>query len=445
VPAGNPHRLGTEGSAATLHHSTGLDNMEQLIQLRWIAVVGQIATILAVNFGLKIPLPLAPMCGVLVFLVGFNLAGSFRRHIAADVSNTELFIALLVDVGTLTAQLYVSGGATNPFIFLYLLQVILGAVLLEAWSVWAMVLLTCACFVALSLFHEPLLIPARYEHALLLPYIAGLLVCFALDAALLVFFITRINRNLRARDARLADLRERAVAEDHIIRMGLLASGAAHELGTPLSTVSVILGDWRRMLLFADNAEMLEDLAEMQAQIQRCKDIVGGVLLSAGDARGESASETTIRTFLDQAIEEWRISRPASRLDYDYQVGSDMRIVSDSAIKQMIHNLLDNAFEASPGWVGFIAKRHHEALQLVVTDRGAGFAQALLDDVGKPYQTTKTRPGAGLGLFLVTNVARILRGSVAARNRPEGGAEVTVTLPLRGLTLPDGHGHVHGK
>jgi two-component system sensor histidine kinase RegB len=430
-----------ERSAATLKDSTGLRNMQQLIQLRWIAVVGQIVTILVVNLGLKIPLPLQSLALVLAFLIVFNLISGLRRHIAADVSNSELLIALLVDVGTLTAQLYLSGGATNPFIFLYLLQVILGAVLLDTWSVWAIVMIACTCLIGLSTFYDRLVIPPQYHGDFLVPYIEGLLICFALNAALLVLFITRINRNLRARDARLADLRERAVQEEHIIRMGLLASGAAHELGTPLSTVAVILGDWRRMPMFAGNSEMLEELDEMQTQIRRCKEIVSGVLLSAGDARGESATDTTMRTFLDQLVAEWRASRSAAELTYDYQFGHDMRIVSDTAIKQMIHNVLDNALEASPAWVGFLARRNRERLELVVTDSGPGFAPAMLAELGKPYQSTKPRAGAGLGLFLVTNVARTLRGNVSARNRPGGGAEVILTLPLDALRLPGEVGH----
>ena len=284
-----------EGSAATLNHSTGLKNMEQLVQLRWIAVVGQIVTILVARYGLNIPLPLNDLALVLIFLIAFNLIGRLRRHLTADVTNTELFVALLVDVATLTAQLYFTGGASNPFTFLYLLQVILGAVLLETWSVWAMVLITGSCFVALSVFSEPLNMPPPYDHNFLLPYRGGLLICFGLNAALLVVFITRINRNLRARDARLSALRERAVEEENIIRMGLLASGAAHELGTPLSTVSVILGDWRRMPMFTGNAEILEELDEIEAQIKRCKQIVSGVLLSAGDARGRSTRRRVAR------------------------------------------------------------------------------------------------------------------------------------------------------
>jgi two-component system, sensor histidine kinase RegB len=275
------------------------------------------------------------------------------------------------------------------------------------------------------------------------PYIEGTLLCFALNAALLVIFITRINRNLRARDARLADLRERAAEEEHIVRMGLLASGAAHELGTPLSTVSVILGDWRRMPALAANRELLQEIDEMQAQVKRCKSIVSGILLSAGEARGESPVETTMGTFLDEMVAEWRATRSVERFTYENRFGEDLRIVSDSALKQMIYNVLDNALEASPQWVGLDAAREGDALKLTVMDSGPGFAPQMLSQLGKPYTSTKGRPGAGLGLFLVSNVARTLHGSVSAHNRPEGGAIVTLMLPLESITL-DEESPVHG-
>ena len=415
--------------------STGLENMRQLIQLRWIAVVGQIVTIAVVNFGFDIHLPLRQMSVVLICLVAFNIGSMLRWRAHHEVTNGELFFALLVDVTTLTAQLYLSGGATNPFSFLYLLQVILGAVLLEAWSVWTMVAITAACFTGLALYFRPLALPPDYYGMLFGPYIEGTLICFALNAALLVIFITRINRNLRARDARLADLRERAAEEEHIIRMGLLASGAAHELGTPLSTVCVILGDWRRMPAIAADAQMLEEIDEMEAQVQRCKTIVSGILLSAGEARGDSPVATTIRTFLDDLVEEWRGTRPVARFTYENRFGQDVPIVSDSAIKQMIHNVLDNALEASPGWVGLDVAYEGDALKLTITDAGPGFPPEMLAQLGKPYQSSKGKPGAGLGLFLVSNVARTLHGSVSAHNRAEGGAIVTLTLPLESITL----------
>jgi two-component system, sensor histidine kinase RegB len=188
--------------------STGLENMRQLVQLRWIAVVGQIITIAVVHFGFDIQLPLREMSVVLICLVAFNIGSILRWREHHEVTNGELFFALLVDVATLTAQLYLSGGSTNPFSFLYLLQVILGAVLLRSWSVWTMVVITAACSIGLNFFYRPLAAPPSY-------FIDGTLICFVLIAALLVIFITRINRNLRARDARLADLRARGRGGTH--------------------------------------------------------------------------------------------------------------------------------------------------------------------------------------------------------------------------------------
>ncbi len=415
--------------------ATGLANMQQLVQLRWIAVVGQIITICGVHFLFRIHLPIEQMLIVLICLSLFNILGMLRRHLHHRVSNGELFFALIVDVATLTVQLYLSGGATNPFIFLYLLQVILGAVLLRAWAVWAMVALTGACFIGLTLAYRPLPLPLYASGVLSQSYMAGLLMCFALNAALLVIFITRINRNLRARDTRLAALRERAVEEKLIVRMGLLATGAAHELGTPLSTMSVILGDWRHMPLLAADTELVQEIDEMQAQMKRCKSIVSGVLLSAGETRGESAVGTTLRTFIDGLVNDWRAMHPGGEFSYVNHFGADMAIVSDSAIQQMIYNVLDNAFEASPHWVGLDVTRNGAILKLVVTDKGQGFAPLMLAQLGKPYHSSKGRPGAGLGLFLVANVARTLRGSVAARNLAAGGAAVTITLPLKSLEL----------
>ena len=134
---------------------------------------------------------------------------------------------------------------------------------------------------------------------------------------------------------------------------------------------------------------------------------------------------------------EWRITRPVDHFAYENHFGEDLGIISDSALKQMIYNVLDNAVEASPKWVGLEATRDGDALKLTITDRGPGFAPEMLAQLGKPYTSTKGRPGAGLGLFLVSNVARTLHGSISAHNRVGGGAVVTLTLPLESMTLEE--------
>jgi len=414
------------------------NSMQQLIQLRWIAVVGQLLTISLAHFGLDIPLPLAPMATVLAALAAFNLLAMLRWRGRKRVTNGALLTGLLIDVAALTAQLYLGGGIANPFVFLYLLQVALAAVLLHSWSSWLMVALTSACVVGLALFPGPVQLPADPGKGLSDPYVLGLLLCFVLIATLLVVFIIRIGRIIRARDARLAALRQRAAEEEHIVRMGLLASGAAHELGTPLSTLAVILGDWQHLPHFTSDPELLQDVTEMQAQVLRCKSIVSGILASAGEARGESPRGTTVRAFLDDLVDEWERSRQVRGFVYDNRIGEDSAIVSDAGLQQMLWNVLDNALEASRSRVTLQAARDGETLLLQVRDDGPGFSPDMLERLGKPYQSSKDAPGRGLGLFLAVNVARTLGGTIDARNEADGGATVTIALPLPALALePD--------
>ena len=413
----------------------GVNSMRQLIQLRWIAVVGQLVTICLVHFGFGIALPLLPMLTVLAALAAFNAASALRWRRRGPVTNAALRLGLLVDVAALTVQLYLSGGIANPFAFLYLLQVALSAVLLTPRSSWIIVAVACACVIGLIVFPSPVSLPIDPDGRLGDRYVQGLLLCFVLVATLLVVFITRIGRIVRARDAHLAAMRQRAAEEEHIVRMGLLASGAAHELGTPLATMAVILGDWQHLPQFASEPELLEDVTEMQAQVLRCKAIVSNILATAGETRGEDARGTTLRAFLDDLVEEWKRSRAVQAFDYRDRIERDRAIVSDAGLQQMLWNILDNALEASRSRVTMEAACEGDAVVLCVRDDGPGFEPEMLERIGKPYQSSKGAPGRGLGLFLSLNVARTLGGTITAYNQPGGGAVVTVTLPLPALSL----------
>ena len=434
--------LAAPSPSAIVDDAIGRKNMQLLVQLRWLAVAGQIATILLVQYGLGIDLPVHAMVTTVLALAAFNVA-SFIYWRDNDTTEVETFFALLVDVAALTVQLYLSGGAGNPFVFLYVLQVILGAVLLRPPAAWTMLATTSLCFAALTQWHRPLHVARDPSGGLSEAYVSGLLLCFVLDAVLLTVFVTRINANLRVRAARLAGLRQRAAEEEHIVRMGLLASGAAHELGTPLATLAVILGDWQRMAPFRDDAELRTELDEMQAQVQRCKTIVTGILLSAGSARGEASMPTTLGAFIDDTVAHWRATRPGNALRVTKAIDAELPIVSDSALKQMIDNVLDNALEASPRHVALDVRNDADTLTLAISDTGPGFPPAMLEHFGKPYQSSKGRPGGGLGLFLVVNVARTLGGSASARNRPDGGATVTLSLPLSAISSAARQEHGH--
>ena len=424
----------------TIEQTADTRNLQLLVSLRWLAVGGQIITIWIAIRWLGVALPLAPMGMVILFLIGLNIVSFYRTRSSTPVHDVELFASLLLDVGALTIQLYLSGGATNPFVALFLLQVILGAALLRPRWTWMLFAATSLCYLGLTRLYRGVgLLDHHGQGALSFIdlRIDGSFLTFVLASILLILFLARINGNLRARDRRLSDLRQQSVEEEHIVRMGLLASGAAHELGTPLSTLSVIVNDWKHLPALAADPSIVADIEDMQQALGRCKEIVSRVLLTAGEARGEAAELTTLNTFLDGVVSEWRTAQSPSHLDYVNHIENDPVIASDTVLQQALFNVFDNALEASPGWVGITVACDETWISVTVCDRGPGFAPQILENFGKPYQSTKGQAGHGLGLFLVVNVLRKLGGATTPSNRPGGGAIIEMRFPLAAVSLED--------
>lgn len=403
------------------------ENMRQLIQLRWIAVVGQLLAILAAYHGLGVPLPLAPMLGIVALLIAANIL--FALTLRRVIVRGELSLSLLLDMIALTAQLFLSGGSENPFISLYLLQVVLGAILLPPIVAGLMTVVACGFYALLSVQSLPLVLPPRLGTASANLMLIGHWLSFAMVAILLVMFIARISRNLRARDRYVADLRQRATEEEGIVRMGLFASGAAHELGTPLSSLSVLVADWQRLPAFRDDQALSGELQEAKAEIERCKGIVSNILRSTGQTRGEAMESVHARVFLEELVEAWNDQHRWASVDFSLASLGKARIPAEPALRQAVWSLLENAVEASGGPVSLEGRIDGDQVIITVLDRGPGFTEDQLRNVGQLNQSTKG-PGHGLGLFLAGNVARQLGGMLEAANRDGGGAALTLSLPL---------------
>lgn len=417
-----------------IEQQTNRKNLLQLVHLRAIAIWGQFATIFTVHYGMDIALPLEKMFLVLAFLLGLNIVSWQRYKYQKNIRATELFVELLLDAAALTVQLYLSGGASNPFVSLFLLQVIIGAVLLRPVFAWGMAGVTFVCYLTLTLYaHDlPAMHGHHHTHTFFNLHIQGMLVSYTLAACLLVFFLTRINANLRERDTLLADIKQQSMEEEHVLRLGLLAAGAAHELGTPLTTLSVILKDWQSLSLPEDRSILDEDIKVMQREIDRCKGIVSGILLSSGHMRGEAAEVSSLNSFVRETVAQWQTARQPAALDYHGML-PETPIVADKVIHQILFNVFDNAYDASPDWVSIDAYLRDSMLVIRVEDRGKGFTPDSLASFGKPYASSKDGHGRGLGLFLVVNTLRKLGGQAAPENTDQGGC-VTLSIPLQAIS-----------
>ncbi|HWU48601.1 MAG TPA: ATP-binding protein [Asticcacaulis sp.] len=432
-------------SYQSIEDAANRKNLRILLALRGMAFCVQVGLIAVAVYGLGIVLPFGLMLAAAALLIVFNLWSVWRLRQPKPVHDLDLFAGLVVDVLVLAVLLDLSGATSNPFVSFFMLPVILGAVMLSPLRAWLLYGLTLICYAALAIAAALQTTPMIMDMAddavrkdapmvdMSALHMNGMMLGYAVCAGALVFLIARIRANLRLRDQEVADLKAQRQEQEHLSRLGLLTAGAAHELGTPLTTASVILKDWQD-LGAPEGVEREADIAALQAQIGRCKAIISDILATSGQTRGEGAQKTALDAFVAGVAEAWRGRHPDTPFDLDIRLDA-VQIAADKALEQALVNLLDNAAEASSGGLRLHGYTQGEALNLVVSDHGPGFAPDILAAVGQPYLTTKTGDAPrGLGLFLAANTARALGGRLEARNLARG-AEVALILPVNSLRI----------
>lgn len=403
-------------------------NLRRVLVLKNIAVVGQTLAVLVVAQGLGMPLPYEVIGGVLLAL---NLFTWLRLRFPWPVRETEVFAQLLLDVLLLSGLLYLAGGATNPFVLLFLLPLTITAATLSAVYTLLLAVAIVGCYTLLMFVYIPLphfhiTYDARFD-----PSAWGMWFGFVLGVGLVAYFVVKMGNTLRERERMLAEVRENALRDERLVALGALAVGAAHELGTPLGTMAIVLKELEHE--YAQQPELTDKLRLLRDQVTRCKGTISSMLSSTEQARAESGYSVALDTYLEELLEQWRSVRPAAQLSYRWGSPTPApQIVAEQAFGQVITNLLNNAADASEHSVEVEASCDAEQLKVDVLDRGAGLTPAVQANAGELFFTTR-ESGQGLGLFLVKAVLRRFGGSLTLSNREGGGARARVILPLTRL------------
>lgn len=212
-----------------------------------------------------------------------------------------------------------------------------------------------------------------------------------------------------------------------IARIGLLAAGAAHELASPLNTIVIILSDWERTARLRKDPELTADVARMQSEVARCRNIVADLLSVLGGPSGQPEVAVPARQFLDQAIRAWNALRQPRKLEYLNHLALAGEITSDLLLRQLLFSLLDNALEASPDHIRVEALDQGSFALVSISDLGPGFTSTMLKNFGQAGASTK---GGGTGLFLARQILQQIGGRLAMKNGADGGAVVEVLLPI---------------
>ncbi len=457
-------------NSSLLATQTGHSHLRRLLLLRCGAILAQFVTLILVYRFLSTDFAWLPMLGAVCLLTLVNVLTWWRLSLDFPVGNLELFLQLSVDVLVLTVLLYYGGGSTNPFVSLYLLPLVIAAATLPRRHTWGMAALTLACYSLLMVWHVPLPTGdghAQHEHAAIptdhsqhqMPvpaapgdycqtqpevtadaasasllgdafntHVLGMWLGFVISAMVIAYFVVEMARAVRSRDAQLNRVREETLRNERIVALGTLAASAAHELGTPLSTMSVVIGEMRHDT--AAQPELQSSLGILDDQVKNCKRIIDTLIRHAQEAPNEQAVEDFVHGVLD----EWQLLRPT--VHYRYQVSGrqpspQLRI--DPALRSALLNLLNNAADASPDEMDILLRWDDANIMLEIRDHGPGLTAEAAARAGSAFFTTK-QEGRGLGLFLANATLERLGGSVRLFNREGGGATTEVTLPLLGAT-----------
>lgn len=420
-----------EGPAADASVAPALlASLRQLAHLRTIAIAGQASAVgLALALGVALPAP--TMALLVAGLVVFNLYAAARIRRGAPTTHAEVAAHLAIDLAAFSALLLLAGGTSNPFALVYLLHVVLIAMLLPRGLAAAGTLAVVASFALAFVRAEPLpLVDGRPLPATIVAL--GLCASFTLTAGVTAWFIVRIVGVLREHERLLREVARRASNDEAVLRIGTLAAGAAHELGTPLTTMAVVVGEMRRD---ADTPDRARDLRILTEQIDACRRALANLRATASHVRVGGGSSERVDAFVASTLRHFTAMRP----DVPVDARSDgpapaPEIHPDPSLRQAVLVLLNNAADASPARVDVDARWDGDALRLVVGDRGAGVPEGLLDTLGRAFFTTKPPgQGTGLGLVLAASTVDRLGGTVRWTNRAGGGLAAEIRVPLASI------------
>ena len=394
-----------------------------LFWFRTASIAGQIAAAVLAELVFSFPLNSLGIASVIVGLIVANLFTWRRSRHLDEAGNPEIFFQLLIDVSALTVLFYFSGGATNPFISMYLLPLAIGAVLLtQAW-IWLLAVASVSAYSCLMWLYPSLHIH-NGDRAFNL-HVFGMWISFVLSAALIAFFVVKMRAALRQRDQQLARAQEQAIKDEKLASLGALAASTAHEMGTPLGTMQLMIAD------LEENKISREEIDILLEQVSRCKEALAEMSTSAGGLHVEGDGMTDFNDFITGLLAGWRQSNPGVALDSEIQGNAGAGgVFAAKTVSRALVNLLDNAAEASPESVRVSAGWQRDEARIIIANCGKDLDPAIIDDIGsKPFSTKPD--GIGIGAFLAHEIIQRLGGTVKLINRPGGRLHTVITLPLK--------------
>lgn len=411
--------------------------LDTLTGLRWLAVAGQSAAILVTYFWLGFNLPITLAFAVVAASAWLNIGLKLRYPANHRLEDRPAAYLLGYDILQLSVLLYLTGGLQNPFALLFLAPVMIAAVSLSMRRVAALLALMVIAATFLTFFHLPL--PWYDQQTLEAPfaYIASVWIALVLGAGFITVYASRVSHEARQLADALAATELVLAREQHLTQLDGIAAAVAHELGTPLATITVVVKEIQKQLP-AESA-LREDIDLLGQEVQRCRAILGKLSSLGNETEGMWASQT-LTHLLEEVVEPVRNFGVALTIETAGEEPEPI-CLRNPGIHYGLGNLTENAVDYAHERVKIRAEWTAARVHVSIRDDGPGFSQEVLGRLGEPYVTTRggadrraksdEAPGLGLGLFVAKT---LLERSGAVMNMsnappPQSGAWIDIVWP----------------
>jgi two-component system sensor histidine kinase RegB len=407
--------------------------LDTFLRLRWFAIIGQTGAVLVVYFGLDFDLPIWSCLMVIGLSAWLNVMLRVRFSAAQRLEPDRAAWLLAFDTAELAALLFFTGGLQNPFAFLFLAPVLLSATALPPRL--TLIIGTLAMLFATILLFVHYQLPWETEEPLELPwiYMLGVWLSILLSILFIGLYAWQITEEGRQLAEALAATELVLEREQHLSALDGLAAAAAHELGTPLSTISVIAKELERAI--PPNSPHAEDVRLLREQAKRCRDILAKLTeLSSG---GQPFDRLPLTALIEEVVAPHRHFGVAIEIAVPDQATQQPVGARNPAILYGLGNLLENAVDFAQGRVEVIADWSSDDVAVIISDDGPGFAPEIMDRIGEPYVRSRKRrrmnidgesTSLGLGFFIAKTLLERTGATLNFENRafPDRGAVVRV-------------------
>lgn len=405
-------------------------HLRMLIVMRAVAIAALVAILYCLDRIAEVRLPVAPLAALIGLYALLDVATVLRLRYSAPVGQLELLAQLLCDVAILTTVLYFTGGASNPLALYYLVLVLYSSMALPPRLVWPLAGASVLSYIALHFFRLELPLALSRDMDRTLEHVTQLLM-YGFVAVLIAWFGIKLNTLQRAQHEHLRAQAEKDARERYLLGLAALSAGTAHELSTPLSTISVVVGELRDS--DSPPPDWKESVDMLWSQVQLCRRSLSAMAGAAGVERLGEVQSMPAGELLAEAAARLRSLRPEVPLKLSFHMEDNLLLRSDHTLPQALMNFLNNAADASPDSVELRAVQDRlNPLRLVVEirDRGPGIADELRQRLGKGVVSSKA-PGSGHGTGILIAQAAVERfgGNVAISARRSGGTCVRIELP----------------